>query len=111
MKRLAFVLALGSITAFAGAQTGKTHKLTGYISDSKCGASNHASACVTKCINAGAKPVFVDANKKVWAIDNTDAVQNYYGDHVKLVATEDASNQTIHVNKVAKAKGMMMDKM
>jgi hypothetical protein len=107
MKRLAFVLALGSITAFAGAQTGKTHKLTGYISDSKCGAAKHDAACVTKCVNAGAKPVFVDSKKKVWAIDNTDAVQKYYGDHVKVVATVDPSNMTIHVDKVSKTNDMM----
>jgi len=110
MKRIAFVLALGSVTAFAGAQTGKTHKLMGYIGDSKCGASKHDTACVKKCVNGGAKPVFVDANKKVWAIDNTDAVQKYYGDHVKLVATEDASNMTIHVDKISKTNDVM-DKM
>lgn len=107
MKRLAFVLALGSITAFAGAQTAKTHKLTGWIGDSKCGATMHTTACVTKCVNAGAKPVFVDSNQKVWAIDNTDAVQSFYGDHVKVVATVDSSNNSIHVDKVSKAGGMM----
>lgn len=110
MKRLAFVLALGSITAFAGAQTGKSHKMTGYISDSKCGASNHKAACVTKCVSAGAKPVFVDAKKHVWAIDNTDAVQNYYGDHVKVVATKDAANKSIHIDTVSKTNDVM-DKM
>ena len=107
MKRLAFVLALGSITAFAGAQTAKTHKLSGWIGDSKCGATMHTPACVTKCVNAGEKPVFVDSNKKVWAIDNTDAVKSYYGDHVKLVATVDSSNNTIHVDNVKKSKDMM----
>ncbi|MHB8301897.1 MAG: hypothetical protein ACYDC6_03520 [Acidobacteriaceae bacterium] len=110
MKRLAIVLALGSITAFAGAQTAKTKHLTGYIGDSKCGAGNHATACVTKCIGAGAKPVFVDSKKKVWVIDNADAVKNYYGDHVKVAATVDTSNMTIHVDKVAKTNDMM-DKM
>ena len=110
MKRLAFVLALGSITAFAGAQTAKTHKLTGWISDSKCGATNHDAACVKKCVDAGAKPVFVDSNKKVWAIDNTDAVGNYYGDHVKVVATVDATNNTVHIDKVKKTNDVM-DKM
>lgn len=110
MKRLAFVLALGSITAFAGAQTAKTHRLTGYIGDSKCGASMHTPACVTKCVKGGEKPVFVDSKKKVWTIDNTDAVQNFYGDHVKVVATVDSANSSIHVDKVMKAKDMM-DKM
>lgn len=110
MKRLAFLLALSSVTVFAGAQTAKTHSRMGYISDSKCGASNHDSACVKKCVDAGAKPVFVDSKKKVWAIDNTAAVQGYYGDHVKVVASFDNSNHTIHVDKVSKAMPLM-DKM
>ena len=105
-KHLAFVLALGSMSAFAGAQTMKTHKLTGWISDAKCGAKNHDAACVKKCIDAGSTAVFVDSKNKVWAIDNTDSVQNYYGDKVKVVATVDSTNNSIHVDKVTKAKTM-----
>ncbi|MHB1673558.1 MAG: hypothetical protein ACYCSP_04850 [Acidobacteriaceae bacterium] len=106
MKRIAFVLALGSMTALAGAQTAKAH-LTGWIGDSKCGASMHTPACVTKCVKSGQKPVFVDSKNKVWAIDNTDAVSNYYGDKVKVVATVDSTNHSIHIDKVKKAGGMM----
>jgi hypothetical protein len=107
MKRqLAFVLALGSMTAFAGAETMKTHKMSGWISDSKCGATNHDPACVKKCISAGSTPVFVDSKQKVWTIDNADAVQNYYGDHVKVVATMDKTNGSMHVDKVMKAKNV-----
>lgn len=110
MKRLAIVLAFGSMAAFAGAQTAKTHKLTGWIGDSKCGASMHTPACVAKCVKGGEKPVFVDSKKKVWTIDNTDAVSNYYGDKVKVVATVDAANNSIHVDKIMKS-GATMDKM
>lgn len=106
-KHLAVVLAFGSMTAFAGAQMAKTTKLTGWISDAKCGAANHDAACVKKCVAAGSKPVFVDSDKKVWAIDNADSVSNYYGDHVKVVATVDSTNNSIHVDKVKKDKGMM----
>ncbi len=106
-RHLAIVLAFGSVSAFAGAQMAKTHKLTGWISDAKCGASNHDAACVKKCIDAGSKPVFVDSDKKVWAIDNADSVSNFYGDHVKVVATVDATNNTIHVDKVKKDHSMM----
>lgn len=105
MKRIAFILALGSMTALAGAQTAKTH-LTGWIGDSKCGASMHTPACVKKCVDAGEKPVFVDSKNKVWAIDNTDAVGNYYGDKVKVVATVDSANSSIHIDSVKKAGGM-----
>lgn len=109
MKHVALVLALGGMTAFAGvagAQTAKVHKLTGWIGESKCGASMHTPACVTKCVNAGAKPVFVDTKNKVWAIDNTDAVSNYYGEKVRVVATVDSGSNSIHVDKVKKAGGM-----
>jgi hypothetical protein len=106
-RHLAFVLALGSMAAFAGAQTAKTHKLTGWISDSKCGAANHDAACVKKCIAAGSKPVFVDSDKKVWDIDNADSVSNNYGDHVRVVATVDSTNNSIHVDKVKKVPGVM----
>ncbi len=102
-KYLGFALALGSLTGMsglAGAQMAKTHRLTGYIGDSKCGAKNHDAACVKKCISGGAQAVFVDSHKKVWAIDNTDAVTNYEGDKVKVRATVDAANNSIHIDKV-----------
>jgi hypothetical protein len=106
MKHLALLLALGSMTAFAGAQTAKTHRLTGWIGDAKCGASMHTAACVKKCVESGQKAVFVDSKNKVWAIDNTDAVSNYYGEKVRVVATVDSDSNSIHVDKVKKASGM-----
>lgn len=106
MKRIALVLALGSMTALAGAQTAKVHNLTGWIGDSKCGATMHTPQCVKSCVKSGQKPVFVDAKNKVWAIDNTDAVKNYYGDHVRVVATVDSPNHSIHVESVRKAGGI-----
>jgi hypothetical protein len=106
MKHLAMLLALGSVTAFAGAQTAKTHKLTGWIGESKCGATMHTPACVKKCVSAGAKPVFIDTKKQVWAINNTDAVSDYYGEKVHVVATVDSGDHSIHVDKVKKASGM-----
>ncbi|MHB8388694.1 MAG: hypothetical protein ACYDBH_03810, partial [Acidobacteriaceae bacterium] len=63
-------------------------------------------ACVKKCLASGQKPVFVDSKNKVWAIDNTDAVSDYYGDHVKVVATVDTSTNSIHVDKVMKTGAM-----
>lgn len=91
------------MTALAGAQTAKAHKLTGWIGDSKCGASMHTAACVKKCVDSGEKPVFVDKNNKVWSIDNTDAVQSYYGDKVRVVATVDSASNSIHIDSVKKA--------
>ena len=105
-RTLAFVLALGGMTGLAAAQM-KTHKLKGWISDSKCGATNHQAACVTKCINGGASPVFVDSKKTVWKIDNPDAISSkYYGQKVQVKATADKATDSIHVDKVMMAKSM-----
>jgi hypothetical protein len=85
----------------------KDESWTGWISDSKCGVkganASHA-ACAKKCIGAGEKPVLVnDSDQKVMAIDNPDAVQSDIGQHVKVSGTM-ASNGSLHVDKVQKAK-------
>lgn len=103
MKRFALVLAFAGMTAFAGAQTAKMHKLTGWIGDSKCGASMHTPSCVKSCIDHGQKAVFVDSKNKVWAIDNAASVKSYYGDHVRVAATVDPATHSIHVDSVKKA--------
>ena len=105
MKRslsLLAVLALAAPLALAAASTTST----GWISDSMCGAKHLGdnAECVKKCIQSGMKPVFVDAGKHVWAIDNPDAVKDFYGAKVTVTATEDASAKSIHVESVAAAK-------
>jgi hypothetical protein len=50
------------------------------------------------------KPVFVDPDKNVWAIDNSDAVKAFYGDHVTVTATEDPSTKSMHVESIVAAK-------
>jgi hypothetical protein len=79
-------------------------QITGYISDSMCGAKHAGSgaACVKKCIEGGMKPVFVDdAKKQVWSIDNPDAVKSFYGDHVTVTASTDSSNKSVHIDAIA----------
>ena len=96
-------LALSPLVVFAADST----KMTGWISDSMCGAKHAGggAACVKKCIEGGMKPVFVDdAKKQVWSIDNPDSVKNYYGDHVSVAATADASSKTVHIDSIAGAK-------
>jgi hypothetical protein len=79
---------------------------TGWISDSRCGAKHMGTGadCVKKCIASGQKPVFVDTDKQVWSIDNPDAVKNYYGAHVTVTATENASAKSMHIDTIASAK-------
>ena len=105
-KHLALLLALGSMTAFAGAQMAKTQKMKGMIGDSKCAGKNHDAACVKKCINMGAKPVFVDSNNKVWSIDDPASVESYYGKDVTVVASINANDNSIHIQKVKNSSKM-----
>ena len=66
MKLFLVVLALSTVPAMAADMSAA--KVSGYISDSMCGAKHNGSApdaaCVKKCIGGGAKPVFVDDAKK-----------------------------------------------
>src|ERR1700728_160116 len=104
MKLLVVLLALSTVPALA-ADT----KVSGYIADSMCGAKHNSSApdaaCVKKCIDGGAKPVFVDdAKKQVYTIDDPDAVKGHEGHHVAVVAKVDDSGKTIHISKLTMMK-------
>jgi hypothetical protein len=108
MKRVFALLmaafALTSITARAA----DSAKISGWISDSMCGAKHAGSgaACVKKCIgDMGSAPVFVDEEKKaVWTIDNPDAVKAFYGDHVTVTATSDADKKSVHIDSISAAE-------
>jgi hypothetical protein len=96
------VLAFAPISAMAADNT-----INGWISDAMCGAKHAGSgaACVKKCISGGEAPVFVDeAKKEVWTIDNPDAVKDYYGSHVTVTATADATKKSVHIDTIAEAK-------
>ncbi len=106
MKMTIAALTLCSLSAFA-ADTSKPLKVNGYISESQCGATHNTAtpdaACVKKCIAKGSKPVFVDDDKKkVWAIDNPEAITDDEGKPVTIMATLDASAMTLHVDKITK---------
>ncbi len=104
MKLFLAVLALSTLPAMA-ADTSAA-KVSGYVSDSMCGAKHNGSApdaaCVKKCIGGGAKPVFGDdANKTVYTIDDPDSVKGHEGHHVSVVAKMDDSAKTIHITKLS----------
>lgn len=105
MKRVSAVLAAVFSLGVLVAQAANTTD-TGWISDSMCGAKHagSGSACVKKCIEGGMKPVFVDDKKNVWAIDNPDAVKDFYGDKVMVKVTQDAANKSVHIDSVEAAK-------
>jgi hypothetical protein len=105
-KSIALLVLLASSGAIA-ARAADSSAVTGWISDSMCGAKHAGSgaACVKKCIEGGEKPVFVDEGKKaVWSIDNPDAVKGHYGDKVTIHATTDADKKSVHIDSVEAAK-------
>jgi hypothetical protein len=104
MKRVFSLAAAALVLSPLAVMAADSTQITGYISDSMCGAKHAGSgaACVKKCIEGGMKPVFVDdAKKQVWSIDNPDAVKNFYGDHVTVMATADASAKSVHIDTIA----------
>ena len=106
MRFLLILFAAVAFTAMA-AQAAEPATSTGWISDSMCGAKHAGtgSECAKKCIDGGMKPVFVDADKQVWAIDNPDAVKSsFYGARVTVTATEDAAHKSMHIDSIAAAK-------
>jgi len=105
MKR-AISLAVALLTLSPLALMAASTKVTGWISDSMCGAKHAGTGadCVKKCIEGGLKPVFVDDKKQVWSIDNPDSVKDFYGDHVTVSATADDSNKSVHIDTIAAAK-------
>jgi hypothetical protein len=104
VKRSLFVAgAVFALSALA-AMAADSSKVTGYISDSMCGAKHAGSGaeCVKKCIEGGMKPVFVDdAKKSVWTIDNPDAVKAFYGNHVTVTATTDSAKRVMKVEAIS----------
>lgn len=85
-----------------------TTMVTGWISDDKCGAkgaSEKAASCTKKCIEGGAKAVLVnDADGKVWAIDNPDAVKGHEGHHVTVGAQLDNEKNSAHISTLKMAE-------
>lgn len=108
MKRTLAVMVL-VVSAGVTASRAADSKLSGWISDSMCGAQHAGTgaACAKKCMQGGMgmKPVFVDEGKKaVWAIDNPDTVKNFWGEHVTITATADSDKKSVHIDTIAAAK-------
>ncbi len=106
MKRVSVLLAAAFAVTSLSAYAADSSKVTGYISDSMCGAKHMGSGaeCVKKCISGGMKPVFVDESKNVWTIDNPGAVKNYYGDKVTVTGNTDSATKSVHVVAITAAK-------
>ncbi len=100
------VLLLTVITAgvtAADSSTAKPKWIKGWVSDSKCGVKGAVpghEACGKKCLAAGEHVVFVsEHDKKVYKVDNEDALKDLMGHRLAVRGTVDQATGTIHVDK------------
>lgn len=100
---LSMVLAMAGLVA-AKSQSAKAKWQKGWVSDSKCGVKGATAgheACAKKCVEAGEHAVFVDEHtKKVYTVDNEDAVKPVLGHRVAVHAVVDPQTGSMHVDKV-----------
>ena len=100
---MVLVVSSGVVLAHAAGSA----KMTGYISDAMCGAKHAGTggACAKKCIEGGSDPVYVDAaSKKVFKIENPEAVKGFYGAKVEITASANEDKSSVHVNSIVEAK-------
>ena len=107
MKKLLLVLfaiAFLASASLAKDKAPKTTKMSGWVSDEKCGVKDIDNAdCAKKCAEAGSKLVFVsEKDKSVLNVDNQDALKGHEGHHVSV--TGKVENGTLHVDKVSMLK-------
>jgi uncharacterized secreted protein with C-terminal beta-propeller domain len=122
MKKIATALAILALAAMpaafacdkekAAATTAEFGKgpvqevvLTGYLTDSNCGAANANAAgkdCAAKCIKGGAKIQLV-ADKKVYTIEKLDNIESHLGHEVKVAGKLDTSINVLRVTSIEKA--------
>jgi hypothetical protein len=93
----ALILSVASVSFASDAQT-----VNGWVSNSKCGAKDanaDGAACTKKCLKAGASAVVVtDADQKVLAVDNPEALEGHEGHHVAVTGHIDGDK--IHVDSL-----------
>src|SRR5689334_18054012 len=67
--------------------SGANKKMSGYISDARCGARVD-KACAKRCASQGVAPVFVDEKSEtVFSLGNPEKVKDLIGDHVAVTGT------------------------
>ena len=78
--------------------------LTGYLTDSNCGAHNanaKGKDCALKCIKDGAK-VQLMADNKLYTIEKIDKPEKVFGYEVKVTGQLDESSNVIRVSAIEK---------
>ena len=85
---------------------GKEVVLTGYLTDSNCGATNaHAKgkACAIKCVKSGAK-VQLLVDKKLYTLEKIDSPEAVLGEKVTVTGILDETTSTIRVESIEMVK-------
>ena len=126
MKKFATVLAVLALVAGTGAWACDNDKektvnaaaekssgavkevsLTGYLTDSYCGAANASAKgkdCTLSCIKKGAK-VQLYAQETLYTLDQVASVDKYVGMQVKVTGTLDEGTSIIKVKAIEEVKG------
>jgi len=105
------MVALPALAAEAAKPASST--MTGWVTDSHCGAkganAKHTAACVEKCVKGGSKVQFMDdASKKLYDVDkdHATAMTAQTGHHLKVTGTVEGS--TLKVEKIEMAEAAKM---
>lgn len=78
--------------------------LTGYLTDSNCGAANASAEgrdCALHCIKKGAR-VQIKADNKLYTIEKLDKPEEVFGFEVKIVGQLDESSNIVRVASIEK---------
>jgi len=77
----------------------------GWIEDGLAKKPGTPPEAVRRSITNGAKYVFVDdETKKVWVIDDPEAVKGHEGHHVSIDGGEDKVAMTVHISQLSMLK-------
>jgi hypothetical protein len=105
-------LLLAASVAAGGKEEPKGTEVVGWVSDGHCGAKHMktgGAACVRKCIagavhvNPDYKPggmVFVTDDKRLWKVDNPDALWGHESEQLAVRATMNEEKGSIKVEEV-----------
>ena len=104
MKRallIAFISLLQFFMLALWADAASPQKISGYISDSVCGAKGATvgyADCTTKCLTKGAQlAIVVDGTQQLLTIDNPDMVKGHECHHVLVTGSVDRQASTVHI--------------
>ncbi len=108
MRTLITLVAVFAVLSFTtGSALADQHnkkELVGWIADAACANKGNAASeghagCAKKCVDGGEPIVFVDdSDKKVYKVDNQDAVKDHVGHKVTIAGTVDGDS--INVDSV-----------